>query len=1074
MARLSLAFLGTFQASLDGRTLTRFRSVNVQGLLVYLALNAGRAIPREVLATIFWPEAPENAARANFRQTLYQLRKLLKKLGDKEIPFLSITRQAVAFNPESDFECDVHRFQNSLEAGDLESAADLYAGDLLPGFGGESPDFEDWLRVERERLHQLALGALGELTEQKLAQGKEASREAQQAARRQLALEPWRETAHRQLMLALALAGDRSGALAQYERCVAVMAEELGVPPAPETTSLYEAILEGNLPAPAPAPTKAPGLPHNLPRQVTPFFGRETELETLAASLLDGDSPLVTVVGPGGVGKTSLALAAGRQLAVQVEQSPFPDGVFFVSLAEFERATLIPAAILQALAAPFPGDGDHVRQLLSFMRNKKLLLILDNFEHLTDGAALVGQLLSAAPGLQVCVTSRQRLKARGEMVLPLGGLDLPPDPLAGQGSSAVRLFLQSARRVRPDYAITEEEYVHVAQICRFLEGVPLAIELAAAWIDTLPAAEIARQVQSDLDFLSTDLAGVPPRQRSMRRTFEYSWQMLSTKERALFASLSVFQGGFTRQAAQEVAGAALRLLARLISKSLLGYDPGRERYALHALLRQFGAEKLAETGEQERAGENHSRYYLEHVARLEQDLKGRDQAGALAAITADLENIRTAWRRAVRRGEFTLLSDTLDALTLFFYLNDRGQDLEMEFGFALEHLSASGDSAYLRDRILNRWNIAQTENPDFSPSELDRLLASFRSRGDGAELEIALGAQGAHLMKTRDFERSQDLAEERLAVIRKLNDPYSLSAQLIRTGFNILYTGRYQAGLDCIHEGMDLSRRIGNRHGVAHAGLLLSGHTWMVEGEYERAAAYLEETIAISREMGLPILIFALGQFAYLSLAHGDFEETERRCLAVRRETERANMLHERADCCTGLLRLFQGDPSAEALLRKVPAQTSNLSLLHVVHYGLSLVALQRGDLASAAGDFLAGSRLVPFQPLIPATFVWFIPAAAGMLAQAGDPRAAAGILAAGKAHPACPQGLWARWAFLGELEDRLQSALPAEAFREASTKGKETDLLEQVDGFHETLRSILDDGNGGQPSPGRPGRSYP
>ncbi len=354
MPHLALSCFSPFQAALDGERLTRFHSAKAQALLAYLALEADQPHPREKVATLLWPLDSEVSARGSLRQTLYELRKLLGDRDDLDSPFLLVTRQTVQFNRESHHTLDVTEFLSAIRDGKLEQAAALYRGELLAGLSCESEPFEEWLRQSRARFHNLAVDVCFKLTDQVLKQG--ILSQARTYAQRQLALEPWREEAHRQLMTALALSGERSAALAQYETCRRVLADELGVDPDAETTALYEQIKAGKLrgqrsdPLPA-APRLGEEPPthlasqqpvrHNLPPQPTPFIGRQTDLAQIAARLADPACRLLTIVGPGGMGKTRLAIQAAQAItddglqigdsqATQRDNSQFLDGVFFV------------------------------------------------------------------------------------------------------------------------------------------------------------------------------------------------------------------------------------------------------------------------------------------------------------------------------------------------------------------------------------------------------------------------------------------------------------------------------------------------------------------------------------------------------------------------------------------------------------------------------------------------------------------------------------------------------------------------------------------------------------------------
>ncbi|MCA9969327.1 MAG: hypothetical protein KC425_03880, partial [Anaerolineales bacterium] len=314
MSRLTLSVLGTFQAISAEQPITHFRSANNQGLLVYLALQSDRPHARELLAALFWPEEAEANARNNLRQSLYQLRKLLGDLATSAQPYLLVTRQTVQFNPASDFKLDVQQFLQAVDAGDLETAVALYPGDLLPGFPCGSREFEAWLRQMRESLHTLALETMLVAARDCLRHGRYA--QAQALARQQLALEPWREQAHRQLMEALVLAGDRANALQQFALCRSVLWEELGIAPAPETAALFADIQAGRIGAVTAAETIRPPLKirHNLPAFTTELVGRELEIAQIGQLLTQDRQRLVSIVGPGGMGKTRVGVAVGETL----------------------------------------------------------------------------------------------------------------------------------------------------------------------------------------------------------------------------------------------------------------------------------------------------------------------------------------------------------------------------------------------------------------------------------------------------------------------------------------------------------------------------------------------------------------------------------------------------------------------------------------------------------------------------------------------------------------------------------------------------------------------------------------
>ena len=458
-------------------------------------------------------------------------------------------------------------------------------------------------------------------------------------------------------------AGDRAAAVRQYQECVKVLQAELGIEPEPETTALFEAIRGGTTGQPAPAlPFSLSQSPaHNLPPDPTPFIGREPELAQIAERLADPACRLLTILGPGGMGKTRLAIQAARS-----EADRFAHGACFVDLAPIASAEQLAEAILRTLQVPSQGATEPDQQVISYLADKQMLLVLDNYEQLLtgpepdrrDGYGLVTKMLGAAPRVKLLVTSRARLNVRAEWLAPLEGLaapeeDVTPHLPVGAGVarsvfrdeaishleeiaslhpakpmrdsarndaalletySATALFLACVRRVQPDFRPTAGDARRIVHICRLLEGSPLAIELAAAWIRVLPLEQIERELEQGLGLLATTMHDVPLRHRSMTATFDHSWRLLSSNERSILRQLSVFRGGFTREAAHEVTGATVADLAGLADASWLRLGE-HGRYQIHELTRQYCAEKLEteherETGESARPGARPSRDLL--------------------------------------------------------------------------------------------------------------------------------------------------------------------------------------------------------------------------------------------------------------------------------------------------------------------------------------------------------------------------------------------------------------------------------------------------------------------------------
>ncbi len=654
-SKLSLSFLGGFQVEWGDQAVSRFATNKVRALLAYLAVEAGRPHDRLVLATLLWPNLPERSALQNLRQTLSRLNKSLP-VAPGEMSLLLTVQQEVSLNPALSCSLDVTDFQQ-LAVGatsELEAAAALYKGEFLAGFNlSDNELFEEWVILTREVLHRQALEVFYTLAT--YYEEQEVYEKAIHYARRQLALEPWREEAHQQLIRVFALSGQRGSALAQYEVCHHLLTSELGVQPSIETRSLYERIRTGEL---LPAVLSVPLPRHNLPSHATPFVDRDVVLGELSERLHQPDVRLLTLVGAGGMGKSRLAVEiARRHLEV------FSDGVFFVPLAALsDDAALLPAI---ASAMGLTLHGDVYSALLRVLRDKHLLLILDNFEHLLGSVGELVDLLQAVPFVQVIVTSRERLNVRGEHLYVVQGMS-HTDGIEGIDSPAVRLFAQSARWVQPRFQVDQSNLSVVLRICEVVEGMPLALELAAAWAEMLPLDTILAEIERSVDFLGHQWRDLPARQQSIRAVFDWSWRLLSDRERLLLRQLAFFRGSFTWEAAHKVVGASLRELTALVHKSLLHWSAGSRgsgRYKIHETVRQFALEHLNNCPD-ERSGvqERHSVFYLSFVAEREGRLLRHGLKQAAEEVCAELDNVQGAWVWAAQHARFKELESSAFAL----------------------------------------------------------------------------------------------------------------------------------------------------------------------------------------------------------------------------------------------------------------------------------------------------------------------------------------------------------------------------------------------------------------------------
>ena len=651
MSPLSISLLGLFLLELDNQNITdTLRTAKERALLAYLTVESDRSHTREALAELLWPEKPEGVARTNLRQALLGVR---RAIGDRDLakPYLMVDDETIQFNRTQPYWIDTDAFNTHIQntfththksleaclycAQHLQAAVDLYRGDFMDGsLLLDSPAFQEWVVFHREQYLRYLLSALQTLSDYFRLVGK--FELAHKYAYRLVSLDPLDESSHRRLMVVLAMSGKRAAALEQFLTCRRILQSELGVAPSIETVTLYDKIKNGEALRIDTGTLKRV----NLPAQFTPFYGRETELEWLAQSLANPMYRFITIVGPGGIGKTRLALQAAEN-----NSEPFPDGVRYVSLDSIVSPDLIIPSIVQALGFPFRGDAEPKKQLIRFLRPLRTLLVIDSMEYHLDQAGLILEILQQAPGVKFLVTTRQRLHYQAATLLELKGLACPidvNDPNA-VNYPAVRLFLSRAARIQAGFVATEKDLIHIIQICKAVDSLPLAIELAAARLREFSCELIWQELQHNIDILQASMLDIPERHASMRAVFEQSWKPLTGNEKAVFRKLSVFTGKFTLDAAQRIADASLPVLSTLMDKSLLQGDASRG-FTLHPLWKQFTGAKLAENREEnELTLDLHHDYYLDFLRQHDIELRiGTNKNKTLDELEAQIENIHSA------------------------------------------------------------------------------------------------------------------------------------------------------------------------------------------------------------------------------------------------------------------------------------------------------------------------------------------------------------------------------------------------------------------------------------------------
>lgn len=521
----------------------------------------------------------------------------------------------------------------------------------------------------------------------------------------------------------------------------------------------------------------------NLPSQATRLIGRDTELAALAKLLADPSCRLLTITGMGGIGKTRLAIDVAANM-----QENFQDGVTFVALSGLNSPAFIVPAIIDTLGLRLIGPQDPREQLLDALRKKTLLLILDSAEHLLEGVGLFTQMLENAPFLKLLVTSRERLSLQEEWVFEIQGLPVPPDGRVQQVEqySSITLFVQRARQTNLEFNLSPDDLAWVVHICQIVEGMPLAIELAAAWVPMLTCHEISQEIEANLDFLTTNTRDIPQRHRSLRATFDHSWNRLNPDEQAVFRKLSVFRGGFTRQAAERVAGASLPVLSTLMAKSLI-YHKSDTHFDMHQLIQQYMAEKLQEDSRVlVQIQEQHRRYFVDLLTNLHPSIRTPKMQSVLKTIQADLDNVRVAWQRTVAERQFVGLRQAEKCLYDFYELRNR-----MVEGYSIISLTVDG----LRTELIN--------HPD--DIELKTLLGL---------LLIDQSYFGAGFLKRSEV---KVLARQGYEFLHSGNDPSAFGFSALWLAILASDAGDLNSMEQHIHEGLEIFNQCGDERGVAAA-----------------------------------------------------------------------------------------------------------------------------------------------------------------------------------------------------------------------------------------------------------------
>jgi predicted ATPase/DNA-binding SARP family transcriptional activator len=925
---LLFSLLGPFQIQhrqLGAITITSRKAI---ALLAYLLIESDHSHSREFLLGLLWPDLPTPAAQNNLRVTWANLQKALGTNASNEQPTLIGDRLALRFNPFSDHELDIARFRALTEAcrvhshanrddcaecaARLAGAVGLARGELLEGFSlGDCDQFDDWLLIQREHFRVQVISALEQLAVFQERTGQLA--EADRSIRRLLIYDPLRESAYRQLMRVLARADQRSAALDAYETCRRVLAAELGLAPTVETVTLAEQIRAQVL-------SESHAAHVDLPPVLTRFFGRQPESARLVDFLSRRTVRLVTLAGPGGVGKTRLAIEVAHRLA-----GVFAHDICFVELSGTDDERSVDDAVAAALRLPTNNGRSSTGAILDYLRDKNMLLVLDNCEHLVKACArLVQKLCRESTGLTVLATSRVPLHLDEEHLIRLEPFAVPTihdtqriTVAEALRFDSVQLFTDRASQSLLQFRLTDANVLVVVRICQQLDGIPLAIEIAAAQARSLPIEAIAERLGQRFAWLNRQVGETLPRQRTLHTLIDWSCDLLNARERSALYQFAVFAGGWTLAAAEAVSTPGepcVEMLAQLVDHSLVvfGADAGSQRYSMHETIRQFAQEQLRGSDHGADALERHARYYAQLVSHAVENQAGHALPERLRILQDDHDNLRAAFewllahdreqalgmvaqlgtnlnfwelggffqegrrrlQRALEQTEGSVSIQRAHALLAASELSSAISDFEYGLQCArqaqdlFQHL---GDQRGEIDASLKYYELAELagETADLRPQveEALRMAEGISYTAGIAKARLVLGTIAFH---AGENQASIQYMLPSVALWRELDKPFELAAALNRMAGALGAMKEYTAGQQAQEECRDIYQSLGYQRGVALAIQNLGGFAFDL-GDYARARANFRDSLRIRRDLGLQ------RGYAYSFEYIADVDEIEKR-----------------------------------------------------------------------------------------------------------------------------------------------------------------------------------------------------
>ncbi len=871
---------------LDGELVSGLPSRAAEALLIYLACHP-HPLPRETLAELLWADRSQKQALTNLRTILAGLK---RELGD----FLTITRQLIGFNHQTDYWLDSAALEAHLkglepglkpdtsptadEIALLQTALDLYQGDFLAGFFlREGRGFEEWAALQRERLRRLAHDGFRQLVRTHLEQGEYLP--GIRYADRLLVLDPYDERTHRQMMLLQARAGNRNAALKHYQVCRERLMEDLGVEPSAATRELFEHL------AATPFPP-----PHNLPQIATPFIGREPEIEAILRRLSSPHGRLVSILGPGGVGKTRLAIEAALRI-VQNRPGQFLDGVTYVPLAGLTSSTYLTITLGEILNIRFEGEEPTLDQLIHVLNKREMLLVLDNFEHLVgpDSLSWLDRLLKSAPAIKILLTSRERLRLSEEQVLDLGGLSYPPtgtDEEIASNYDSIRLFFRQVERIHKGYSPKPEDLIAIIQLCQLVDGMPLGIELAAAAVRYFSPVDILDQLREKANLEFSQAPDRPARHQNLQAVFEHSWSLLTEEEQRIARRFAVFQGSFTADAAKAITDSSLTQLALLLDKSFLRRDEKADGFDLHPLMQHYLAVKLSSDPDDENSMRaKHADYYASIIVVPGDPASNMEQHFYQLKRIVD-HNQGNIFHAALWFAEQHDFSDRklvtlIERLNFFFNNTQRFEYLKVIYQQLIDSLHINPDGSF-----EERWLTAVLE----ARIAYANIILHARRRAQGQLTTLTRQAyklknfplisychslQGMIAWHDGDFKSASTELEKSVDTVKEFQAQYLWPA--LRVQGDIAFAAGRLAFSKTIHDhAFSLAVSMDSFDEAAPQYKLSEGrvrHRW---GDLRAARRILAEGLSLSRPKGIPVELVSISlHLAGVMIDLGDDQEAK-------------------------------------------------------------------------------------------------------------------------------------------------------------------------------------------------------